>query len=118
MGDHDRDNTIAVLTRRYAEAKTARQAGVRTITAFRAKLHEFAHVLARVEGFIPSGKAIPRVPPDYPAAVEIAAALDELRALCDEVALTEQRLKDAGVTKLDGPVSNTLPMNMVKVEYS
>ena len=93
MSDHDRDATIAVLTKRYADARSAREAHVRTITTFRAKLHKFARTLASVEGFIPSGKSIPRMPPDYPANVQIAAALDELRAVCDEVGAHRETLE-------------------------
>ena len=120
MSDHDRNDTIAVLNKRYAEARQAREGHVRTIILFRAKLHEFAHTLAAVQGFIPSGKSIPRIPADYPAGGQIAAALDELRASCDEVALTEQLLKDAGVRDPEGSSSSfTLPMNgFVRVQRS
>jgi hypothetical protein len=37
------------------------------------------------------------MPPDYPANEQIAATLDELRAVCDELELTEKLLKEAGV---------------------
>jgi hypothetical protein len=116
MSDHDRDATIAVLTRRYADARSAREAHVRTITTIRGKLHEFARNLATVEGFISSGRSIPRMPPDYPTDAQIAATLDELRAVCDELELTEKLLKEAGVNVGGESMSSaTLPTGIAYV---
>jgi hypothetical protein len=97
MSDHDQDATIGVLTKRYSEARKARTALVPTINTIRHALDKFSRTLAAVDGFNPSSKSIPRMPPDYPADAQVAASLEKLRSVCEELELTQKLLQEAGV---------------------
>jgi hypothetical protein len=97
MSEHDQDATIGVLTKRYSDARKARTALVATTNTIRHALDRFSRQLATVDGFNPSSKSIPHVPADHPSDAHIAAVLDELRAVCLELELTQRLLKEAGV---------------------
>ena len=121
MSDHDRDDTIAVLTKRYADARQAREAHVRTIATFRAKLARIrSHTCKPSKGLFPLANRFPechritqRVGRSRPPSTSYVP-------VCDEVALTEQLLKEAGVRDPEGSSSSvTLPMNgFVRVQRS
>jgi len=97
MPEPTQNATIAVLKERYLDARNARDARIRAITTIRSRLAEFARKLSTVEGVLFSAKSVPRMPPDYPADAQIATTLDELRAVCEEMELTEKLLQEAGV---------------------
>lgn len=97
MSNHDQDEAIGALTRRFSDARKARAALVASLATIRRSMDRFSRTLAPVEGFNPSSNAIPRMPSDYPSDARVAATLDQLRSACEELELTERLLKEAGV---------------------
>ena len=87
--------TFGANVRHYRQARNLKQ-------------HHLAEAIDKTDGTVSKierGESAP----SFDTIEQIAAALDELRAICDEVALTEQLLKDAGVTDLEGSFSLTRP---------
>ena len=97
MTDHDADAAIGALTKRYSEAKRQRAAAVATLEQAAKKIEAFHNNIRYVSGYSSLAANVPRLPQDYPETPILRALLEDIRSACEEMELTHELLKDAGV---------------------